>query len=180
MLKQRNVALVAVLTLLVSGAFAVAGATARGQGATPASGGGAGDPVLGDEVQYLDEDGDEIAVVTAIDLTDPFEDFEEFFNPKKGVRYLALEITVESTGGEVEADPFDFGIQTSDGFFLGGGAYVGREDGADPPEFETTEVEEGDTVTGVIFYEVPEDAELSRLFWQPETERLVLVADLRG
>lgn len=139
---------------------------------------GGGDPAAGDEVQYVDEDGDEIAIASVTNVTDNFDDFDEFFTPDEGTRYIAFEIGVRSTGDELEVNPYDFSLLTSDGF-LYSTAFVSREDDATPPELEDTEVEEGDAISGLIFFSVPEDAELDRLVWQPETGRLLILADLR-
>ena len=174
---QRLLAPLLVLTLLAGSAAASA------QDATPAAGGegynALGDPLVGTEVQYLDDDGDEIAVVTVLDVSDPFDDFSQFFTPEEDARYVAVEVEVRSTGDEVEVTPYGFRLQTADGFAYTPG-FVSRPEGReDPPELESIEVEEGDETSGIIFYAVPEDAELVRILWQPESERLLVLADLR-
>jgi hypothetical protein len=154
-------------------------ATPVGSGAEPAAA-GADDPRVGDTVAYLDETGDEIALVTVVAVEDPFEDFGEYFDVDADSRYVAVEIEVESTGDELDVEPYDFGLQTVDGFYFGT-AYVSRDPAAgdDRPELETTEVEEGDSISGLLFYQVPEEAELARLIWQADTGRLLVLADLR-
>ena len=181
------------LALVLLGTPAVA--VAQGDDATPAVGvqatpigratrddgyNAAGDPLVGTAVQYLEEDGTEIAIVTVVDLIDPFEDYEEFAAPDPDTRYVAIEVRVESTGDEVDVEPFDFGLQTVDGFFFGD-TFVSRDPAAgdDRPELEITEVEEGDEVSGLLFFAVPEEAELARVLWQPESGRLLVLADLR-
>ena len=144
--------------------------------ATP-TGDATGDPAVGDRVPYVDENGEEIGFVTVESVTDDFDDFDEFFTPEEDARYLAVELSFESTGDEFEANPFDFGVQTVDGFFYSTG-FVSREDNENPPELESTTVEEGESTSGVIFFVVPAEAELTRLFWQPDTGRLLVVADL--
>lgn len=141
---------------------------------------GAVDPRVGDTVAYLDETGDEIALVTVLDVVDPFEDFGEYFDVDADSRYVAIEVEVESTGDELDVEPYDFGLQTVDGFFFGD-TFVSRDPGVgdDRPELETTEVEEGDSISGLLFFEVPEEAELARLIWQADTGRLLVLVDLR-
>ena len=174
----RLLAVLVALTLATGAAAALAqdDATpeADSSGATTSGG---GDPAAGDEVQYLDEGGDEIAIATVTNVTDNFDEFDEFFTPDEGTRYVAVEIGVRSTGDELDVESFDFSLLTTDGF-LYSTSFVSREDDAEPPELEDTEVEEGDAVSGVIFFSVPEDAELDRLMWQPDSGRLLILANL--
>ena len=175
---KRLFALLVMLTLVMGSTSALAA-----QDATPEAGGGekttgGGDPKIGDEVQYLSEDGDENALVTVTKVTDPFDDFSEFFTVDEGARYVAVELKIESTGDQVDISAYNFGLQTMDGFFYSPG-YASRDDDAKPVELEDGTVQEGDTLSGVVFYAIPEKAELSRLLWQPEGGRLLVVADLR-
>ncbi len=171
------------LAPLLALALLAGSAAASAQNATPTVGSqgynAVGHPLVGTEVQYLDDDGDEIAVGTVLDGSDPFDDFSQFFTPEEDARHVAVEVEVRSTGDEVEVTPYDFRLHTADGFAYTPG-FVNRPEGReDPPELESIEVEEGDETSGVIFYAVPEDAELTRILGQPESERLLVLADLR-
>lgn len=174
----RLLALIVALTMLTSSPVGAA----QDDATQEAAGGDVtamGDPRVGTEVQYLDEDGDEIAVATVVAITDPFDDFSEFFTPEEDARYIAVEFDVRSTGDEVEVQTYNFGLQTADGFFYNS-AYVARPEGREEPaELENIEVEEGEQTSGILFFAVPEDAMLARLLWQPESGRLLLLADLR-
>ena len=152
--------------------------------ASQSSGGGANeetaatggqDVAPGQPIQFLDEDGDEIAVITVTNVTDGFEEFDEFFTPEDDVSYIAVDIEVQSTGDELEVGEFDFGLHTADGFFYGT-EFVSLPDDTEVVEIETTEVEEGESLAGTLFFAVPEEAELSRLLWQPENGRILVIA----
>jgi len=79
----------------------------------------------------------------------------------------------------IEANAFDFGLQTADGFFYGD-AYISHDiSSGDTPDHETISVDPGDEVSGLVFYEVPVDAESARIMWQPDSGRLLVAADLR-
>ncbi len=163
MAAPRLLAPLLILTLLAGSAAASA------QVATPPTDGegynAVGDPLVGTEVRYLDDEGDEIAVVTVLDVADPFDDFSQFFTPEEDARYVAVEVEARSTSDKVEVEPYSFRLQTANGFAYTPG-YVGRpEGGEDPPELESIEVEEGDESSGVVFCAVPEDAELTRILW---------------
>jgi hypothetical protein len=162
-----------------SAALAQDDATPEADDATPAASGmtmGGGDPAVGATISYVDEEGVEIATITVTELTDPFEEFDSA--PEQGARYVSVAIEVQSTGDELEVDPFDFGLQTADGFFYSD-TFISLQEDPDPPELESTEVEEGESIAGTIFFQVGEEAELAHLFWQPESGRLLVIADLR-
>jgi len=135
-------------------------------------------PEIGTEIPYLELDGDEIGTVTVLDVVDPFDDFSEFFDPEEGTRYVMVEVQVRSIDDDIEVNPYDFGLLTSDGF-LYRPAFVSRpEGGGGPLDLENTELEEGDDVSGAVFFAVPEEAELGHLTWAPEFDRLLLLLDL--
>lgn len=143
------------------------------------------DPVLGSGVPYLSETGGEIGVITAVEVTDPFDDFSEFVEVEDGTRYVALEVTVaasENAGSAeepLEANASDFGLQTADGFFYTTRTASRDITSSDVPDLATISIDPGDEVGGLIFFQIPEETELARLFYTPDTGRLILVADLR-
>jgi len=174
-----------VLGLLAAPAVAVAqgDATPAAERAAPSA---AYEPAVSDTVPYLDENGEEIGTVTVDEVIDPFEDFSEFFEVEEGSRYVAVQITLAASEGAATADePFearasDFGLQTVDGFFFTS-TFASRDiTSGDVPDLETIAIDPGDSVTGLVFYQIPAEAELARLLWQPDSGRLLVVADLRG
>jgi hypothetical protein len=180
----RSLALLLAVGLLAAASAALAqdGATPTADGATPAAGQAtpaAGDPAVGQEVRYLDEAGAELAVVTVVAVTDDFTEFDENFTPDEGVRYVAAEITVRSTGDGLDVNPADFALHTADGF-LSFGTFVLRPNDATPPTMERTVLDAGASVSGLVFFEVPADAAPTRLVWQPDRDRLLVLADLRA
>ena len=139
----------------------------------------AGDPLVGTGVPYVDDRGEQIGVATVVEITDPWDDFADFFEVDEGTRYVGVEVSVEATQEQIEADPFDFGLQTVDGFFYGD-TYVNREiTSGSIRDLESITVDVDDVVSGLVFYQVPEDAELARILWQPDNGRLLVLADLR-
>jgi hypothetical protein len=144
----------------------------------------AAEPAIGSAVSYVDARGDEIGTVTVVELTDPFEDFSDTFEVEEGSRFVAVEVTIsgselaDNAETPLEAAASDFGLQTSDGFFYSP-AYPSRQlSSADVPDLQTIAVDPGTEVTGLVFFQVPEDAEVARLFYTPESGRLILAADL--
>ena len=183
----RRFALLLALLLLLTGGPALAAAqdedatpAADAEAATPGEGvNAAGDPLVGTPVPYLDENGDELAIVTVVEVTDPYEDFSESFTIEEGTRYVGVEIAVAGTGEQIEANPSDFGLQTVDGFFYGY-TFASRDiTSASIPDLETITVAVDDEVSGLVFYQIPAAAEPARILWQPDSGRLLVVADLR-
>jgi hypothetical protein len=180
---KRLIALV--LTTLVLGGPAVAFAqdTASPVASPTASGAGsnaAGDPLVGTGVSYLNEEGKEIGVVTVTEVTDPWTDFSEGVTLDKGTRYVGVEISIAATGEQIKADPYDFGLQTTDGFFYGNTSVSRDITSASIRNLESITVDVDDQIDGLVFFQVPEKAQLGRILWQPDTGRLLVVADLRS
>lgn len=143
------------------------------------------DPTLGTGVPYLSETGDEIGVITAVEVTDPFDDFSDFVEVEEGIRYVAVEVAVaasENAGSveePLEANASDFGLQTADGFFYRSTSASRDITSSDVPDLETIAIDPGDEVGGLVFFQIPEESEPARLFYTPDTGRLILVADLQ-
>lgn len=183
---QRILAMVMALSLLVGSSAIVA---AQNADATPAAeeddeeagtGSSALDPVIGDPVTFVGENGEDFAVFTVEEVVVPFEDFGEFFDPEADATYVAIEITVENV--DPDDDPFELstynvGLQDNQGFYYAPG-FVSLDDDSEFEELENEDLEPGDAVTGYVFYAIPEDNEPVRLFYSP-SGRLLQLADLR-
>jgi hypothetical protein len=180
---KRLLALV-LASLLLGGpavVFAQNDASPAASPATSAEGyNAAGDPLVGTDVSYLNEDGKEIGVVTVKEVTDPWTDFSEGFTPEKGSRYVGVEITLAATSEQIQADPYDFGLQTTDGFFYGNTSVSRDITSASLRNLEAITVAVDDQIDGLVFFQVPDKAQLARILWQPDTGRLLVVADLRS
>jgi hypothetical protein len=59
-------------------------------------------------------------------------------------------------------------------------AFVSRPDEVEVPDLESQfNLNAGETETGLVVFEVPTGSVLVRLWWQPDTGRLLELADLR-
>ncbi|HEV2107640.1 MAG TPA: DUF4352 domain-containing protein [Thermomicrobiales bacterium] len=184
---QRILAMVLALSLLVGSSAIV---VAQNADATPpaeeegddASGAGSStlDPVIGDPVTFVGENGEDVAVFTVEDAVVPFEDFGEFFDPEADATYIAVQLTVENVDPDddpFELSTFDIGLQDNQGFYYFPG-FVSLNDDSEFEELEDEDLAPGDTTTGYLFYAIPEDNEPVRLFYSP-IGRLLQLADLR-
>ncbi|MEJ7763482.1 MAG: DUF4352 domain-containing protein [Thermomicrobiales bacterium] len=196
---NRILAMVMALSLILGSTAMVAardahGLVAQNDDATPAadddvtdddsddSGATGGDPVIGDTVLFVNDDGDDAANITVEEVIVPFEDFGEFFTPEEDATYLAVALTIENVDADDDAfefSSFNVGIQTADGFYYSATFVSLDEDEQNTyPELENDDIAVGDTASGYLFFAIPEDKEPARLFFSP-SGRLLLLADIR-
>jgi hypothetical protein len=172
-----------VLILLLLGVF-VAGtagvAAHQGNGATPEASQAGGDPAAGDPVTVVNDQGEEIAQVTVDEIIDPFDAYDEGYEPDRGTRYVAVRLTIEATGEDpVPVTAYDISLLDSEGFWLGTSSVARTaEQEADNPALEDTELAPGDSVTGLLIYVTFEENAVDQIFWQPDGDRLITLADV--
>jgi uncharacterized protein YhfF len=137
-------------------------------------------PQIGDAVTIYGEDGSELAAITVEDVTDPFEEFAEYFTPEEGARYLAIEYTIETLAenNRFEFSEFDLSVMTREGFLIGS-AYVSGPEDSETTLLESQDVLGGESITGTLIFAVPEDAELNGAYYNGYGY-LVQLADLSG
>jgi hypothetical protein len=178
---RQLVQIVALLVALLAGSSA----TALAQQATPKAGNGGtnavGDPLVGSTVPYIGSDGKEIAKVTVEDFTDPFEDYDPSSAPERGDRFVSIHVTIDNTGTRsLDYSTSDYLLQDDQGF-LYGSTFITRDESTEKkdPDLESDTLAAGDTVSGFLAFEVLTDANLVRLYYSPESSRLITLADLR-
>jgi hypothetical protein len=176
---QRLVAFLFAFALLAGTAFAPV--AAQNDDATPEGdeAGASGLPTVGDPISVLAENGEELALITVEEITDPFEDFGEFFTPEDDVRYVAVELTIENTDPDddaFEVQSYSFQITDASGFVYTN-AYVVRDEDAEPADLENADIEPGEETNGLVVFAVPEDADLGILYYNT-SDRILPLADL--
>lgn len=140
------------------------------------------DPAIGDTVTYYGENGDPVGEITVTEITRNWEDYGEFEEPDPGVEYIAFTIEVESltSRGAIDVDPYRFQLQTPAGFVFGTSYVQGAEDLDPAVVTESTSLAGGETLEGLLVFEVFADEELAHLFWAPDSSFLLTVANLEG
>jgi hypothetical protein len=140
----------------------------------------AGDDV--ETVSFVSESGNEVARLRVTDVILLWNEFGEFYAPQPGSLYVAIIVEVTSFGsrGSLILRADDFRLQDIDGF-LYGRSWADADDEAElvPSEGEVG-VSPCETEELVLVYEVLIGVELSKLFWQPDYERLLTIADLNN
>lgn len=178
---HRLLLIIALLGAFVAGSVGtVAAQDATPEGPQAGPSGAAGDPAVGEAVVYVNEQGDEAAQVSVDEIIDPFEDYDEGAGPERGSRYVAVRITVEATGEDaVEVSTFDIGLQDSQGFFVGDALVFRTEEQEEAdPELEDANLAPGDSVSGLLFFAIFEENTIDHIFWQPESGRLITLANV--
>jgi hypothetical protein len=160
----------------LAGAAAVTGIALAGvrhasaQDATPAAGGGEG-------VTFKSVEGADLAVLTVNKLTDPFTGYNPSYPPTRGNRFLLLSVTVENVGANNYVfDPSRIFLQDNDAFVV----YPSSVDlGPEPaePGLAYQEIPPATTVSGVIGYTLVNGANPIRAFFQPSSDRLLLLTE---
>ncbi len=166
-----------VLAVLLGGGLGPVAAAQPDQ-ATPAA--NRARPALGDQVSYISESGTEIGQLKVVEMGRPWDEFGEYFAPDSGTEYAAFVIEVTHLGsrGDLIVRADDFRLQDVDGF-LYSRAWVDATGGAElMPSDPEIGIAPGETAEIVVVYQVLSGVELTTLFWQPDYQRLITLADL--
>ena len=137
-------------------------------------------PALGDIVSFITESGSEVAHLSASAIELEWDGFSEYYPPTEGSQYVAITVEVTNLGSRgnliIRAD--DFRLQDVDGFFYSRSWAEASETAELIPAESEVAVAPGATEAIVLIYEVLTGVELSHIFWQPEYERLLTIANL--
>ena len=151
------------------------------QGATPvasptAAGSG---PQVGDAVVLFTQNGKEEAQVAVTELTDPYTKVES--EPQRGFHYVMAEIVVENlSDAAYEFDPYAVTLVDAAGFaYQATFASRSAEDAAAQPDFQPNAIEPGQTSSGVLFFEVVDDAAVELVALSDGFERFTVLVDQR-
>lgn len=90
-----------------------------------------------------------------------------------------MELTIENTDPDddaFEVQSYPFQITDANGFVYTS-AFVSRDEDAEPADLENADIEPGEETNGLVFFAVPEDAELGILY-DNTSDRILPLADL--
>ena len=130
--------------------------------------------------RFLDAEGVEQATISVSEVVDPYQEFVAGSEPAPGARYVALTVVFENTGVDAfEARPDHFVLQDASGY-MWTQTTIQRDAEATivVPNLQSLQIAPGDRVSGLIGFEIPEAAALDRLYYQPESTRLLTIEDL--
>jgi hypothetical protein len=145
----------------------------------PGGAGSTGTPQVGSPVDFVSEGGLHLATITVDEVQPGYDEFSEFFDPDPDRDYVAVTYTFAGGDELIEVSTYNLTLETGGGFLWHAG-FVGRPEDVEVLDLESSfNLSPGESETGIIVFDVPRDAELVRLWWQPELDRLVELANLR-
>lgn len=128
--------------------------------------------------QLTDETGAPLAEIAVTTVADPFQGVAEGYEASPEGRLVAVTATVTNSGSAAfEVRPDSFGAQDADG-------YLWRQTSVQLPEnpvipvMTQVQIAPGDRITGLLVFELPAQAALATLVYQPESSRVLPVASL--
>lgn len=129
----------------------------------------AASPAVGDEVTVVNTDGDDYARVKIDKYIEPFEDYDRYSAPESGQHDVAVTVSLTNLlkNDGIDFGPSDFTLQTSDGL-LYSTSYVTPSDESKNTPLENDRVGGGDSASGTIFFTVPDDIEVTGVYYQPD------------
>lgn len=135
---------------------------------------------LGDPFLYVDAEGVERASIAISAVEDPFEDFAPGYEPEADARYVLLTVVFENIGpGPFETRPDQIALQDAAGF-IWSSASVERGEDVTIPILRSVEMAPGDRVSGVVAFQIPDEAEPARVLYQPESSRMLILANVQA
>lgn len=135
---------------------------------------------VGTAVSYVGPEGEELGRLTVEAIVEPFRDYDPGSAPRRGSRYVLIQLTVENRGTRtLGIDPSAFSIQDTDGFLVfPESVSVRPEVEASAPRLGYSEPEPGETIAGSLIFQVVNAAQPARVVFQPSRDRLIILADL--
>ena len=135
-------------------------------------------PEAGAPVTILGEEGGEVGSVSVSDITDPFTEVDPGYGAPRGYHYVAATITFENTSSRpISIDPSAFVLVDDQGFASSpAGAY--RGDAPEVPDLAYADLAPGDTVTGLVTYQVFNEAAPARIIYSSGGTQFVTLAVL--
>jgi hypothetical protein len=128
----------------------------------------------------VDPDGIIRGDVTVREITDPFTGHDPAAPPADGTRYVMLVATFQAALDQtLDAQPSGILLQDTDGN-LYSYVYVTRPTDPLMPDLQAQTLAPDNRISGALFYDVPAEATLDRVVYQPTYDRLIELADLGG
>ena len=132
----------------------------------------------GAQVPFYDAGGDEVGTSSVDEIVTEFEDVDSEVSPPRGSTVVGVSVTIENTGtDDVQPSSSSFLLVDDLGYVYYPAFYFrGEESLAQYPEFTGDVVAAGDAVTGYVLFEIPGDAEVAYVVFQPDFSQAYIIA----
>lgn len=138
-------------------------------------------PIVGDAVAVYDRDTlEEAARITIENVTDAFEEYGEYSGPAAGTRFVAVGITlINRTEDTTRGSRADSIVLSTTGGRLIPASDVGVSGDSAIVEFPTGPIPVGESVTGTLFYQLPDGVEIGGFYFFG-VNHYTLLAEVNG
>ncbi len=118
---------------------------------------------------WTDDRGNPVATVEVTGITLDWQDYAEFYEPERGMVYVALDITVTNASDtSLIVEPYDFSLVDTTGM-NNGRSWVEAEDGMEPVFSEDVPLAAGESYQGTVVFELLADTQPALFTWQPDS-----------
>lgn len=167
---RRWLALIALVMTMLMGSLS----TISAQEATPTTG------KTTSAVTIYGNDGQPAGEIVVDSIVDPFKDYDSSSAPQRGFHYVMASVKVTATETAIDVSTYGFSIVDKDGFLYTPTApYRTEESTTALPDFQGGTLEAGQSMSGVIFFEVLDGTTPAFVVYQPTYEQLITAADMR-
>jgi hypothetical protein len=133
---------------------------------------------IGSPVPVTNDAGDVIGSVTIAEVTDPFTDTSPDYPAEPGQRYVVVRAIFDADAGtRFDIAPSAIVLQDQNGTLWDSTSLVLPDD-AMVPQLSSQTLAPDSRVSGLIGFQLPEGVTPARIYFQPVSSRLVLLAEL--
>jgi hypothetical protein len=133
---------------------------------------------IGSPVPVTNDAGDVIGSVTIAEVTDPFTDTSPDYPAEPGQRYVVVRAIFDANAGtRFDIAPSAIVLQDQNGTLWDSTSLVLPDD-AMVPQLSSQTLAPDSRVSGLIGFKLPEGVTPARIYFQPVSSRLVLLAEL--
>jgi hypothetical protein len=138
-------------------------------------------PGIGDKTALRALNGEPVGTVSILQIVEPFEDFNLASTPPaRGYHWIMVEVQVATTTVALPVNSYGFQLVDSAGY-ISSTTYVDRpqESYERYPDLSSNELPKGQSTTGVLFFQIFNEAKVALINYAPEYEQSIVVLDLR-
>lgn len=137
-------------------------------------------PALGNVVSAVGPEGTEVSRLAVARLVDPFTSYDPASPPQRGSHFVLLSLTIKNTGTRsLTFDPQHILLQDANGFLYGPTSIQRPQKAtASEPDLTHKDLAPGSQISGDVGFTVLNGAKLTRVYYQPTNDQLIVLADL--
>lgn len=132
----------------------------------------------GDAVPFFNSNAEEIGTITVDEIILGFEDVDSSVEPERGFTTVGVNVTIENTGEDAfEPNNYAFYVVDDLGFQYYPAYYFRDDAGLEAyPDLSVEPVEPGDSVSGIILFDVTSESTVNYVLYTPDYTQLYIIA----